>query len=437
MAGQLKWRLKEAVKVIGSGGFLFVSYLTAIGDERFYANHLMPALQKLVGAETAHMLAVRFISMGLVPRSRYQDPASLEVNVLGCRFRNPVGIAAGFDKHAEAIDGLYRLGFGFVEVGTVTPQPQEGNPKPRVFRLIADQAVVNRYGFNSCGLAVVQERLKAREPVQSELTRAGLPLGINLGKNKLTQDAASDFTQGVRGLGPLADYLVVNVSSPNTPGLRDLQGKEELRHLLDRVLKERDAVKSRRPAVLVKIAPDLSTKDKQDIADVIVELGVDGLIVSNTTVFRAETLRDPLCRETGGLSGRPLRDVSTRAVREMYRLTKGKVPIIGVGGVASGQDALDKIRAGASLVQLYTSLTYEGPPIVTRVKRELEQLLKDQGFKSIAEAVGKDEEIDLSENAAPDGLSVPCMLRVLDMGGLVMPGKSFVAMDTHKPHEPL
>ncbi|KAJ8339914.1 hypothetical protein SKAU_G00345470, partial [Synaphobranchus kaupii] len=390
MAGQLKRRLKEAVKVIGSGSFLFVSYLTAVGDERFYANQLMPALQRILGAETAHVISVRFIGMGLVPRSRYQDPASLEVSVLGCRFRNPVGIAAGFDKHGEAVDGLYRLGFGFVEVGTVTPLAQEGNPKPRVFRLPADQAVVNRYGFNSCGHAVVQERLKAREPIQLELTRAGLPMGINLGKNKLSQDAASDFTQGVRALGPLADYLVVNVSSPNTPGLRDLQGKKELRHLLDKVLKERNALKCKRPAVLVKIAPDLSLKDKQDIADVITELGVDGVIVSNTTVARSETLKDPHRVETGGLSGRPLREISTRTVGDMYRLTKGKVPIIGVGGVASGQDALDKIRAGASLVQLYTSLTYKGPPVVTKVKRELEQLLKEQGFKSVSEAVGAD-----------------------------------------------
>ncbi|KAJ8417781.1 hypothetical protein AAFF_G00226240 [Aldrovandia affinis] len=391
MAGQLKRRLKEAVKVIGSGGFLFVSYLTAVGDERFYANQLMPALQMIVGPETAHVIAVRIISMGLVPRSRYQDPASLEVNVLGCRFRNPIGIAAGFDKHGEAVDGLYRLGFGFVEVGTVTPLPQEGNPKPRVFRLIADQAVVNRYGFNSCGLAEVQKRLKARETIQLELTQAGLPMGINLGKNKLSQDAALDYSQGVQMLGPLADYLVVNVSSPNTPGLRDLQGKEELRRLLDRVLKERDALKcERRPPVLVKIAPDLTLQDKRDIADVITELGVDGLIVSNTTVSRPETLKDPQREQTGGLSGEPLCEMSTHMVRDMYSLTKGKVPIVGVGGVASGQDAFDKICAGASLVQVYTALTYQGPPVVTRIKRELEQLLKEKGFESVSEAVGDD-----------------------------------------------
>uniref|UniRef100_A0A8C8CET2 Dihydroorotate dehydrogenase (quinone), mitochondrial n=1 Tax=Oncorhynchus tshawytscha TaxID=74940 RepID=A0A8C8CET2_ONCTS len=352
MAGQLK-RLKDAVKIIGSGSVLFVSYLTAVGDERFYTNQLMPLLQRIVGAETAHVMAVRLIGLGLVPLNRYQDPASLEVNVMGRKFKNPIGIAAGFDKHGEAVDGLYRLGFGFVEVGTITPKPQEGNPKPRVFRLTTDQAVINRYGFNSCGLAAARERLKAREGTQVELTKAGLPLGINLGKNKLSQDAAADYLEGVRTLGPLADYLVVNVSSPNTPGLRDLQGKGELRQLL-------------------------------------YKLGVDGLLVSNTTVSRPETLQDPQSKEVGGLSGQPIKDLSTRTVREMYSLTKGKVPIIGVGGVASGQDAMDKICAGASLVQLYTSLTYQGPPVVTKIKRELEQLLKEQGFASISDAVGAD-----------------------------------------------
>ncbi|XP_039984211.1 dihydroorotate dehydrogenase (quinone), mitochondrial [Xiphias gladius] len=391
MAGHLKKQLKDAVKVISSGSLLFASYLTVVGDERFYANQLMPLLQRIVGAETAHVLAVKMIGLGLVPLNRYRDPASLEVNVLGLKFKNPIGIAAGFDKHGEAVDGLYKVGFGFVEVGTITPKPQEGNPKPRVFRLTTDYAIINRYGFNSCGLAEAQQRLKAREEMQQGKRKAGLPLGINLGKNKLSQDAGADYLEGVRVLGPLADYLVVNVSSPNTPGLRDLQGKAELHELLYTVLKERDALQGEhKPPVLVKIAPDLTAQDKQDIADVVTELGVDGLMVSNTTVSRPETLQDPHKSEVGGLSGQPLKDLSTSAVREMYSLTKGKVPIVGIGGVASGQDAMDKIRAGASLVQLYTALTYQGPPVVTKIKRELEQLLKDQGFSSISEAVGAD-----------------------------------------------
>uniref|UniRef100_A0A3B4ZNY7 Dihydroorotate dehydrogenase (quinone), mitochondrial n=1 Tax=Stegastes partitus TaxID=144197 RepID=A0A3B4ZNY7_9TELE len=388
---QLHKQLKEAIKIISSGSLLFASYLTVVGDERFYANRLMPLLQRIVGAETAHVLAVKMIGLGLVPLNRYQDPASLEVNVLGLKFKNPVGIAAGFDKHGEAVDGLYKLGFGFVEVGTITPKPQEGNPKPRVFRLTADHAIINRYGFNSCGLEEVQKRLKAREETQQEQRKAGLPLGINLGKNKLSQDAGPDYLEGVRVLGPLADYLVVNVSSPNTPGLRDLQGKAELRQLLHTVLKERDALQEKhKPPVLVKIAPDLSTQDKQDIADVVNELGVDGLMVSNTTVSRPERLQDPQKCEGGGLSGEPLKDLSTSTVREMYGLTAGRVPIIGIGGVASGQDAMDKIRAGASLVQLYTALTYQGPPVVTKIKRELEQLLREQGFSSVSDAVGAD-----------------------------------------------
>ncbi|XP_029000827.1 dihydroorotate dehydrogenase (quinone), mitochondrial [Betta splendens] len=395
MAGHLKKKLKDAVKVLGSGSLLFASYLTVGGDERFYANQLMPLLQRIVGPETSHVLAVKIVGLGLVPLNRYQDPASLEVNVLGLKFRNPVGIAAGFDKHGEAVDGLYKMGFGFVEVGTITPKPQEGNPKPRVFRLISDQAIINRYGFNSCGLAEVQQRLGARVEIQQEQSKVGFPLGVNLGKNKLSQDAGADYLEGVRALGPLADYLVVNVSSPNTPGLRDLQGKAELRQLLSKVLKERDALQGeRKPPVLVKIAPDLTAQDKQDVADVVTELGVDGLMVCNTTVSRPTTLQDPHASERGGLSGQPLKDLSTRTVRDMYSLTKGKVPIVGIGGVASGKDAMEKIRAGASLVQLYTALTFQGPPVVTKIKRELEVLLKEEGFSSISEAVGADHRVD-------------------------------------------
>ncbi|XP_007113589.2 dihydroorotate dehydrogenase (quinone), mitochondrial isoform X2 [Physeter macrocephalus] len=385
---QLKKRAQDAMVILGGGGLLFASYLTATGDERFYADHLMPALQGLLDPEAAHRLAVHITSLGLLPRATFQDSDMLEVRVLGHKFRNPVGIAAGFDKHGEAVDGLYKMGFGFVEIGSVTPKPQEGNPRPRVFRLPEDQAVINRYGFNSHGLSVVEHRLRARQQTQARLTEDGLPLGINLGKNKTSVDAASDYAEGVRVLGPLADYLVVNVSSPNTAGLRSLQGKGELRRLLTKVLQERDALKvAHKPAVLVKIAPDLAAQDKEDIASV---LGVDGLIVTNTTVSRPAGLQGALRSEMGGLSGKPLRDLSTQTIREMYALTQGRVPIIGVGGVSSGQDALEKIRAGASLVQLYTALTYRGPPLVGRVKRELEALLKEQGFTRVTDAIGAD-----------------------------------------------
>ncbi|NWX26330.1 PYRD dehydrogenase, partial [Notiomystis cincta] len=397
---------------LGGCGLLLGSALAA-GDERLFAAAVMPALRALP-PEAAHGLALRAAALGLLPSARPDGPA-LEVRVLGQRFCNPLGLAAGFDKQCEAVDGLYKMGFGFVEVGTVTPEPQEGNPKPRVFRLPEDEAIINRYGFNSHGHVAVERRLRARQDTQIRLTGAGMPLGINLGKNKSSPDAAADYVAGVRTLGPLADYLVVNVSSPNTPGLRDLQGKAELRDLLSKVLVERDLLPCRRkPAVLVKIAPDLTAQDKQDIASVVCELGVDGLIVSNTTVSRPSSLRSRQRMEPGGLSGKPLRELSTQTIREMYALTQGdgrpalgahtgtacamltlrlptgRVPIIGVGGVSSGQDALEKIRAGASLVQLYTALVYHGPPVVGAVKRELEELLREQGFKNVMEAVGAD-----------------------------------------------
>lgn len=373
---------------LGGCGLLLGSALAA-GDERLYTAAVMPAL-RVVTPEAAHGLALRAAALGLLPPARPDSP-SLEMHVLGLRFRNPLGLAAGFDKHGEAVDGLYRMGFGFVEVGTVTPEPQEGNPKPRVFRLVEDEAVINRYGFNSHGHAVVERRLRARQEAQLKLTTVGMPLGVNLGKNKSSTDAAADYVAGVQTLGPLADYLVVNVSSPNTPGLRDLQGKAELRDLLTKVLAERDMLPSeRKPAVLVKIAPDLTEQDKQDIAGVVCEVGVDGLIVSNTTTSRPRGLQSTQRLEAGGLSGKPLRELSTQTVREMYALTQGRVPIIGVGGVSSGRDALEKIRAGASLVQMYTALVYHGPPVVRTVKRELEELLREQGFKSVMEAVGAD-----------------------------------------------
>ncbi|CAO2609899.1 Dihydroorotate dehydrogenase (quinone), mitochondrial, partial [Lemmus lemmus] len=307
-----------------------------------------------------------------------------EVRVLGHKFRNPVGIAAGFDKHGEAVDGLYKLGFGFVEIGSVTPQPQEGNPRPRVFRLPEDQAVINRYGFNSHGLSVVEHRLRARQQKQTKLTA-----GINLGKNKTSVDAAADYVEGVRVLGPLADYLVVNVSSPNTAGLRSLQGRTELRLLLTKVCHYTITCSFGQPAALTPFHSS-GIYGLRRFLCLMLQLGIDGLIVTNTTVSRPTGLQGALRSEVGGLSGKPLRDLSTQTIREMYALTQGRIPIIGVGGVSSGQDALEKIQAGASLVQLYTALTFLGPPVVVRVKRELEALLKERGFTTVTDAIGAD-----------------------------------------------
>ncbi|XP_039187002.1 dihydroorotate dehydrogenase (quinone), mitochondrial isoform X3 [Crotalus tigris] len=370
MAAAALRRLKEAALVLGGGGLIFAAHLAARGDERFYRQWLMPGLQRVVGPETAHRLAVCLLAWGLAPRPGPADSEVLEVRAFGRRFRNPLGLAAGFDKHGEAVDGLFKMGFGFVEVGSVTPEPQEGNAKPRVFRLPEDQAVINRYGFNSQGHTVVERRLRARQAAQRQLS------------------------EGVRVLGPLADYVVVNVSSPNTPGLRALQSRADLHLLLTKVLAERDSLPGKhKPAVLVKIAPDLTSQEKQDIARIVSELGVDGLVVTNTTVDRPETLRGASCNEAGGLSGAPLRQLSTQMVSDMYSLTQGRIPIIGVGGVCTGQDALEKIRAGASLIQMYTALTYHGPPVVGAIKQELEALLREQGFQSVQDAVGADHSL--------------------------------------------
>lgn len=327
------------------------------------------------------------------------DSPALSSTVWGMRFANPIGLAAGFDKHAEAMPGLFKMGFGFVEVGSVTPQPQPGNDRPRVFRLIEDAAVINRYGFNSHGADIVAARLFKYDSGGPNQHLMGV-LGVNLGKNKATSedDAVDDYLTGLRKLGGMAEYVVVNVSSPNTPGLRALQGKDRLRKLLTPVLRERDSLMYR-PPILVKIAPDLTDDELKDVTDVAIELSVDGLIVSNTTVSR-DGLTSPLQVEKGGLSGRPLRDLSTSVVRKIYRLTDGRLPIVGVGGVESGKDAYEKIRAGASLVQLYTALTFHGPRLVQRIKEELAELLKRDGFASVADAVGVDHK-DIDRRRSP------------------------------------
>ncbi len=342
-----------------------------------------PLLWRL-DAEAAHGLTVRALRAGLVPTPTPFDDEVLRIRLWGLDVPNPVGLAAGFDKNAEMVDAMARLGFGFVEVGTVTPRPQPGNPRPRLFRLPADRAVVNRMGFNNDGAAAVAARLAGRRPA------VPVVVGVNLGKNKTSTDAAADYAAGVDALAGVADYLVVNVSSPNTPGLRALQGRAALADLLDAVLTARDRAGGRRPPLLLKIAPDLTDEDKADIAEVALTAGLDGLIATNTTIERPPSLADPRRGEAGGLSGRPLREMATRVLAEMYGLTGGRLPLIGVGGIASGADAYARIRAGASLVQLYTALVYEGPGLVNRIKRELAQCLHVDGFASVADAVGAD-----------------------------------------------
>ncbi|XP_050717303.1 dihydroorotate dehydrogenase (quinone), mitochondrial-like isoform X2 [Eriocheir sinensis] len=311
-----------------------------------------------------------------------------ECHLFNMNFKTPIGLAAGFDKHGEAVEGLWKMGFGFVEVGSVTPEPQPGNPQPRVFRLNSDSAIINRYGFNSEGHEAVLSRLRQLPPPGQ---RGGAILGVNLGKNKTSDDHVKDYTLGVYRFGPVADYLVVNVSSPNTPGLRSLQSRDQLEKLIEAVAEARDNLPGQhKPPLLLKIAPDLTVADMQDIAAIALQGKVDGLIVTNTTVTRPSSLTSPECGEVGGLSGQPLKALSTHMIKQIYFLTQGKVPIIGVGGIASGRDAYEKIRAGASLVQLYTGLVYHGPSLITKITDELEQLLRQDGFISLREAVGAD-----------------------------------------------
>jgi dihydroorotate dehydrogenase len=344
---------------------------------------IQPALRRLPG-EAAHELSLRAIEIGAGrffagSAAQQTDPPVLAQRLWGLDFANPVGLAAGYDKDARVPDAMLRLGFGFVEVGTVTPRPQPGNPKPRVFRLEQDRAVINRMGFNSGGLEAACARLSARP-------RSGI-VGVNLGKNRDTQDAAGDYAEGIVRMSRLADYLVVNVSSPNTPGLRELQHRVILEALLKRVLVAREETGCRVP-LLVKIAPDLTPEESKDIAQVAVDTGIDGLIVSNTTVERPSGLVSRHAHQPGGLSGRPLFTASTALLAEMHRLTRGRLPLIGVGGIASAADAYAKIRAGASLVQLYSALVFAGPDLVSRIKSGLAGLLERDGFGSIAEAVG-------------------------------------------------
>lgn len=338
----------------------------------------------MLDPEHAHRLAVRALAKLPFTSKGEVDAASLAVRAFGLDFANPIGIAAGFDKNAEAVQGLFNIGFGFVEVGTITPKPQEGNPRPRVFRLAEDKAVINRYGFNSEGHLEVRKRLEAAKAKGF----AG-PVGINIGTNKFSDDPGGDYVQGVQRFAGLADYFVVNISSPNTPGLRSMQGRDALNRLLGRVLEAR-AKQERHIPLLVKIAPDLSHEARQDIAALAIAHSLDGLIVSNTTVARPESLKSARKEEQGGLSGAPLKAMASELLRDMYELTHGRITLVGVGGISSGADAYERIRAGATLVQLYSALVYEGPGLVSRIKQELTELLERDGFATVAEAVGAD-----------------------------------------------
>lgn len=343
----------------------------------------MPMLQCL-DPETAHRLTVRALAVGLGPVERWSASASLAQTVFGLEFPHPVCLAAGFDKSAECWRGLQRLGVGAVEVGTITPRPQAGNPRPRLFRLREDAAVINRNGFNNDGLDAAVTRLVGRD-------RSLGVVGVNIGANKDAADPIADYAIGARAFAPLADYLTINVSSPNTPGLRGLQGEGSLGRLLAAVTTARGET-GVRPPVLLKIAPDLADGQLEAIVETAVVAGIDGLIVSNTTVARPESLRGAAREETGGLSGRPLFEPSTRMLARAYRIAGKRLPLVGVGGVEDGATAYAKIRAGAQLVQLYTALVYNGPGLFRRVRDDITVRLAADGIKRVGDAVGLDAE---------------------------------------------
>jgi dihydroorotate dehydrogenase len=366
------------------------------GNENSRRGKTLYPLLRALPPEAAHRLTLMGLAAGLGGRAPAPDPPILAIRLWGRDFPNPIGIAAGFDKDARAPDALLRRGFGFVEVGTVTPRPQPGNPKPRLFRLAEDAAVINRMGFNSGGLDRLAARLAGRD-------RAAGIVGVNLGKNRDSAEAAADYAEGVRRAAGLADYLVVNVSSPNTPGLRDLQARAVLDDLLRQLIAVRAA--STAPPLLVKIAPDLTPAERADIAEVALATGIDGIIIGNTTVARPPGLKGRHAAEAGGLSGRPLLAPSTALLADLYRLTRGRLPLIGVGGVGSAEDAYAKIRAGASLVQLYTALVFAGPALLDRIKTGLALLLRRDGFAAVADAVGADHHQAAAVSVGPSAAS--------------------------------
>ncbi len=343
---------------------------------------LKPAIFTLY-PETGHRLAIaslkKFPTRGA--HSSLAQLGPLAVNLAGLEFPNPVGVAAGFDKDAEVPDALLGLGFGFTEVGSITPRPQAGNPKPRLFRLVEDHAVINRMGFNNAGAEAALKRLKGRAG------KLGI-LGINVGANKDSDDRIADYATMTRLMAPYASYLAVNISSPNTPGLRALQDESALTQLIDAVIEARgEAESADHTPIFLKVAPDLEPADIDAIARIALDKKLGALIVSNTTISRPD-LRSRHAGETGGLSGAPLRTIALERVRDFRKATGGAIPLIGVGGIASAEHAWERIRAGASLVQLYSAMVYEGPGLGARIVSGLERLMKRDGFTSIAEAVG-------------------------------------------------
>ena len=332
--------------------------------------------------EAAHDLAIKSLKFNFFPRSMFEveDEQMLKIEVLGKIFPNPIGLAAGFDKSAEAYNSLLNLGFGFVEVGTVTPLKQIGNPKPRIFRLEEDNALINRLGFNNDGIEIIKKRIKSGG-------KEGI-LGINIGPNKDSKDQKNDFCIGLKSFFDIADYITVNISSPNTKGLRDFHDKEKLNNLLFALNKTKEAKKTNIP-LLLKISPDIKDNYISEIVNVSIKNNISAIILTNTTEGNRDNLVSKINKEEGGLSGEPLQKLSTDIIKKFYKELNGKIPIIGVGGINSGKAAYEKILAGASLLQLYTGFVYRGPATAKNIKKELIEILKAEGINNIQEAVGK------------------------------------------------
>ncbi|THU97757.1 hypothetical protein K435DRAFT_838443 [Dendrothele bispora CBS 962.96] len=387
-----------ATALLLSTGLFAVYYFDARSAIHRYV--LTPVLRYAFDAETGHQIAVKVLRSGLGPRDPQQDDQRLKFELWGKTVSNPIGLAAGFDKDGEAIDGLLDLGFSWVEIGSITPQPQPGNPKPRVFHLTEDSALINRYGFPSQGHSTVLSRIRARIPAwlsgenPNASLRDGSLLAVNLGKNKTSPaDSIDDFVAGVRTFGPYSDVLVINVSSPNTPGLRGLQNKASLEALLSGVTKARDSLPNSlltatRPRLVLKIAPDLNESQLEDIAEVIRGSSIDGIIVSNTSVQRPASLVSANRIETGGLSGAPIKPLTLTALTILRSRLPSNIPLIGCGGISSGDDALEYAQAGASMVQVYTHFGYGGAGTCRRIKDEIVEKLQKEG-KSWGEIVGK------------------------------------------------
>ena len=334
--------------------------------------------------ENAHQLILKLLALNLVPKVWMPDTPRLRTSIWGQNFKHPIGLAAGFDKNAAAITGLYKLGFSFIEAGTVTPIAQTGISRPRIFRSDEDEAIINKLGFNNLGLDVFTKNMRIVKKSALEI-----PIGANIGKNKDTEDAVVDYVKCFNAVLKISDYIVVNVSSPNTEGLRELQTPYRMERLLAAVLEERELASKMIP-ILLKVAPELDQDNIMDISNVALKLKLDGIICTNTTLDRTSSLMGFGGTMEGGLSGRPLYDISTSILKSFFLATEGRIPLIGVGGVSTGNDAYKKIRAGASLIQIYSSMIFRGPLIVSDLVSELNLLVERDGFNSVQEAIGAD-----------------------------------------------